>query len=160
MADQRISTAGRVFAARVIGVAADVIQIVLFPLFAAGAASPWNDALDLLVALAMIWLVGWHWAFLPSLFAELVPGLDLVPTWTAAVFFATRAKTPAPAGKGHNVIDTEIVSSETPAWRGEGAPHPAPLPPGEGEASKNAARSVSNRCHPEERSDEGSALVG
>ncbi len=91
MADQRISTAGRVFAARVIGVAADVIQIVLFPLFAAGAASPWNDALDLLVALAMIWLVGWHWAFLPSLFAELVPGLDLVPTWTAAVFFATRA---------------------------------------------------------------------
>src|SRR6266511_2886660 len=97
MADQRISTAGRVFAARVIGVAADVIQIVLFPLFAAGAASPWNDALDLLVALAMIWLVGWHWAFLPSLFAELVPGLDLVPTWTAAVFFEARVVSSEPS---------------------------------------------------------------
>jgi hypothetical protein len=113
MTDQRIGTAGRVVAARLIGVAADVIQIVLFPLFAAGAASPWNDALDLLVALAMTWLVGWHWAFLPSLFAELVPGLDLVPTWTAAVFFATRAKTPAPAGKARDVIEAEVVSSET-----------------------------------------------
>lgn len=127
MADQRIATPGRVAAARLIGVAADVIQIVLFPLFAAGAASPWNDALDLLVALAMIWLVGWHWAFLPSLFAELVPGLDLVPTWTAAVFFATRAKArpPAPAGKAHDVIEAEVVTSEpVPPERGR-PPSPA-----------------------------------
>ena len=95
-------------------VAADVAQIVVFPLFAPGIASPWNNALDLLVALAMIWLVGWHWAFLPSFFAEMVPGLDLVPTWTAAVFFATRARTPAPArgGQGEDVIETEVVSSQ------------------------------------------------
>jgi hypothetical protein len=127
MADQRIVTAGRVAAARLIGVAADVIQIALFPLFAAGAASPWNDALDLLVALAMTWLVGWHWAFLPSLFAELVPGLDLVPTWTAAVFFATRAKArpPAPAGKAHDVIEAEVVTSETLSSERGRCPSPA-----------------------------------
>jgi hypothetical protein len=34
--------------------------------------------------------LGWHWAFLPTLAAELIPGLDLFPTWTAAVFFVTR----------------------------------------------------------------------
>ena len=114
MADRRVATAGRVAAARLIGVAADVIQIVLFPLFAAGVASAWNDALDLLVAVAMTWLVGWHWAFLPSFFAELVPGLDLVPTWTAAVFFATRARSrpPAPAGRAQDVIEAEVVSRE------------------------------------------------
>ena len=106
------STPGRVRAARLIAVAADVVQIVVFPLFAPGLASPWNNALDLLVAVAMVLLIGWHWAFLPSFFAELVPGLDLVPTWTAAVFFVTRAQTPAtpPAGKTHDVIDTEVVS--------------------------------------------------
>ncbi len=101
--------------ARFLAVAADAVQIVGFPLFAAGAASPWNDLLDFVVAGAMTLLVGWHWAFLPSFFAELVPGLDLVPTWTLAVFFATRSKTPAPApgAKRHDAIDTEVLSSES-----------------------------------------------
>jgi hypothetical protein len=30
-------------------------------------------------------LLGWHWEFLPSFFARLVPGVDLVPFWTMAV---------------------------------------------------------------------------
>ena len=113
-------TAGRVRAARLIAVAADLVQIVGFPIFAGGGASPWNDALDVAVAAAVTALVGWHWAFLPSFFAELVPGLDLVPTWTVAVFLATRgtarASTPETAREG--AIDTEVVSggrSDPPA---------------------------------------------
>ena len=34
------------------------------------------------VMVALIRLIGWHWEFLPSFVAELVPGLDLVPFWT------------------------------------------------------------------------------
>jgi hypothetical protein len=30
-------------------------------------------------------LLGWHWEFLPSFAAKLVPGADLVPFWTLAV---------------------------------------------------------------------------
>jgi hypothetical protein len=105
------TTPRRVKAARWIAVAADLLQIVVFPAFIPGLASPWNDALDGLVALAMIALVGWHWAFLPSFLAELVPGLDLVPTWTAAIFFVTRGKArPAP----QPAIDTVVVSSTKP----------------------------------------------
>jgi len=109
------ATPGRVRAARLFAIAADIVQIVVFPVFAPGLASPWNNALDLLVAGAMTWLIGWHWAFLPSFFVELVPGLDLVPTWTAAVFFVTRGKTPAPdpAGKARDVIEAEVVSSKS-----------------------------------------------
>jgi hypothetical protein len=33
----------------------------------------------------MIHLLGWHWEFLPSFLAKLVPGVDLVPLWTLAV---------------------------------------------------------------------------
>ena len=33
----------------------------------------------------MVRLLGWHWEFLPSFFAKLVPGVDLVPFWTIAV---------------------------------------------------------------------------
>jgi hypothetical protein len=99
--------------ARTVAVLADLVQIVAFPAFGMGAASPWNDALDVLVAGAMVLLIGWHWAFLPSFLAELLPGLDLVPTWTAAVFFVTRGKgRSSPSGESpRNTIDTEVVSS-------------------------------------------------
>lgn len=36
---------------------------------------------------ATIALLGFHWALLPSLFIEFIPGLDLMPTWTACVAF-------------------------------------------------------------------------
>jgi hypothetical protein len=73
-----------------VAIAADATQILALPLFAAGGASPADTVLDLLVAAILIRLLGWHWAFLPTLFAELIPGLDLFPTWTAAVFYVTR----------------------------------------------------------------------
>jgi len=65
--------------------AADAVQIVGFPLFAEGALSPLDDILDVVVAVALLRLIGWHWEFLPSFAAELVPGMDLVPFWTLAV---------------------------------------------------------------------------
>ena len=93
----------RILAARLIALSADLLQIVLLPIFAPGAASPFNDALDVAVAGILVWLVGWNWAFLPSLATELVPGLDLFPTWTVAVLFVTRQKKsnvlPAPDDK-------------------------------------------------------------
>lgn len=82
----------RVWMARVLAIAADAVQILLLPLFGEGFASPLNDALDVTVGLALVWLVGWHWAFLPSFAAELVPGLDIFPSWTTAVWFATRGR--------------------------------------------------------------------
>jgi hypothetical protein len=73
-----------------VAIIADAIQIVGFPLFAEGGLSPADSVLDLAVAAILTRLLGWHWAFLPTMAAELVPGLDLFPTWTTAVFFVTR----------------------------------------------------------------------
>ena len=89
-------TPGRVRAARILGMAADFLQIGLLPLFSPGWLSPLNDALDVVIAIAMIALVGWHWSFLPAFLAELVPVFDLVPSWTAAVLIATRNAPGAP----------------------------------------------------------------
>jgi hypothetical protein len=69
----------------VLAVVADALQIVVFPLFVEGARSPADDVLDFGVGALMIHLLGWHWEFLPSFFAKLVPGVDLVPCWTLAV---------------------------------------------------------------------------
>ena len=68
-----------------LAIVADALQIFVFPLFAEGALSPADDVLDVLVALILVQLLGWHWEFLPAFAGELVPGLDLVPFWTMAV---------------------------------------------------------------------------
>ena len=80
-----ISPGLRFRTAMILAIVADALQIVVFPLFVAGAVSPADDILDLGIGAAMIHLLGWHWEFLPSFLAKLVPGVDLVPFWTLAV---------------------------------------------------------------------------
>ena len=79
-------------AARILAVAADLLQLVLFPVFIEGFASVLNDVLDVVVGVTMVRLVGWHLAFLPAFVVEALPVGDLAPTWTLAVFLATRSK--------------------------------------------------------------------
>jgi hypothetical protein len=69
----------------VLAIAADILQLVVFPLFVEGVASPADDVLDLGIAGILGYLLGWHWEFLPSFLAKLVPGVDMVPLWTLAV---------------------------------------------------------------------------
>jgi hypothetical protein len=67
----------------------DAVQIFGAPLFAAGGFSPADTLLDAVMAIVLIRMLGWHWAFLPTLVAEMTPGFDLFPTWTAAVLYVT-----------------------------------------------------------------------
>jgi len=113
----RIVSRGRVIAARLVAMSADLVQIGLSPLFGEGIVSPFNDALDVVVGIALTLLVGWHIAFLPGFIAELVPMVDLVPTWTIAILIATRQKQPAPSGASTVVVD---VNSSTAPEGGEG----------------------------------------
>ncbi len=108
-----VLTPGRIRAARAVAMLADLLQIAVFPAFSEGALSPANDALDLVVAAAVSALVGWHWAFLPSFLSELIPMWDLVPTWTAAVWYVTSG---TPPGGG------------PPSARVEPSPPPPALP--------------------------------
>jgi hypothetical protein len=108
---------GRIRAARIVAVGADLLQIVVLPAFYPGVLSPANNVIDGVVAIALVLLVGWHWAFLPAFVAEMIPFVDLIPTWTAAVMIATRGA-PGPS-----------VTAPTDA----GPPHAGrpPLAPGE-----------------------------
>jgi hypothetical protein len=81
----RISPGWRFRAALILAIIADALQIVVFPLFVEGVASPVDDLLDLGIGAVLVYLLGWNWEFLPSFLAKLVPGVDLVPFWTLAV---------------------------------------------------------------------------
>ena len=69
----------------------------------------------------MIRLLGWHWAFLPTLAAKLIPGADLFPTWTAAVWFVTRQQVKA----NNNPDPSPISNPKDPEIL---PPGPAPAP--------------------------------
>jgi hypothetical protein len=82
-----------------LALAVDFLQLALIPLFAQGAFSPIDVALDMVTAVVMCSLLRWHLAFLPSFLGELIPFVNLVPTWTAAVVWVTREPPPGPGGK-------------------------------------------------------------
>lgn len=65
--------------------AADLLQLVFFPMFLEGVASPFDLALDIVTAVALTGILGFRWRTLLGIGLELVPGLDLFPTWTALV---------------------------------------------------------------------------
>jgi hypothetical protein len=101
-----ISPITRFRAAMIIAIIADALQIIILPLFVEGAESPADDMLDLGVGAALVYLLGWHWEFLPSFLAKLVPGIDLVPFWTMAVASVYR--------KSKRALVTAEVSREEP----------------------------------------------
>lgn len=80
----------RIWIARGLAIAADLLQIVIFPAFMGGFAEPWDIALDVVMAAVLTLLVGWHIAFIPTFVIKALPFADLAPTWTLAVLFATR----------------------------------------------------------------------
>ena len=66
--------------ALVVAALADAVQLGLFPVFAEGALSVPDDALDALVALTLLVTLGWQWRLVGALAIELVPGAALFPS--------------------------------------------------------------------------------
>jgi hypothetical protein len=71
--------------ALIVASVADLIQLALAPLFVEGALSPFDFALDVVTAIALMQMLGWRWRTALALGLELVPGLAVFPTWTAMV---------------------------------------------------------------------------
>jgi hypothetical protein len=81
----------RVSLAFAVSIAADLIQLPINAAAFTGILALPGEGVDLLVDLAAgaatSFLLGFHWALVPTFFAELVPGLDIAPTWTACVAY-------------------------------------------------------------------------
>jgi hypothetical protein len=81
-----------------VALAADTLQLVLWPAFSEGAASPFDDALDVAVAGALWLILGWSPRLALAFTLELVPGAALFPTWTAVVVTVPVTGPAEPAG--------------------------------------------------------------
>lgn len=91
----------------IVAIIADLLQIVVFPLFIEGVASPPDDILDFGMAALMVYLLGWHWEFMPSFLVKLVPGIDVAPLWTLAVANVYRKSKSGP-------VTIEAIREERP----------------------------------------------
>lgn len=84
-------TAGRARLALALAVLVDAIQVPLQGASLTGIGTLPAEALDLAIdaatALVVSRLIGFHWALLPTLAIELIPFVDLAPTWFACVSY-------------------------------------------------------------------------
>ena len=89
-------TPRRVKLAFAAGIIADILQLpVNLSFFSIGLATIGGEipleaidvGIDVVAALAINSLLGFHWALLPTFALELRPGLDAAPTWTACVAY-------------------------------------------------------------------------
>ncbi len=80
----------RIWAALIVAIAADALQLGFGPLGCAFV----DEAIDLAVMVALTFLVGFHPLFLPTFVLEFFPMVDMLPTWTGctAVVLAMRRK--------------------------------------------------------------------
>jgi tryptophan-rich sensory protein len=110
----------RVWIARALAVAADIVQVALTPATVEGVFSPIADGLDLVMAAVLTVLVGWHLAFIPSFLVKLLPIGDLAPTWTMAVLVATRGRTKTPESHSEAPMPSLLpmeASASDQRWR-------------------------------------------
>ena len=77
--------AGRKKIALGIAAIADLLQMGFFMEFLPGGFSVADDALDIVVAIALTATLGFRWRLLFALALELTPGVALFPSWTAFV---------------------------------------------------------------------------
>lgn len=80
----------RIWLARGIALAADAVQLGLFPLFAGGVGEGADLALEAATGVLLCLVCGFHMAFLPTVIGEALPMVDLFPSWTLATLFVTR----------------------------------------------------------------------
>lgn len=78
--------------------------------------------LDCAVMMAMVRLLGFHWIFLPSFCLEVIPTLDICPTWVACVGYVLweqkrkedKSLKPSPFERALDVLKEKAVSMLPP----------------------------------------------
>jgi hypothetical protein len=139
-------TKDRIIAAYVIAAVADAIDVVVSAgedataaltggiVFIPGEMA--SGGLDVIVGVAMTRLLGFDWIFVPSLILELIPNVDILPTWLGSVAYVVwkRKKEEAEVAKPATVlpvtdVHTLEVVSDLPTPRRVGPP-PLPTPTG------------------------------
>jgi len=103
-----VLTRSRIRAAYAVAIATDVLQFGLGPFGWAFA----DEILDVIALIATTKLLGFHPLLLPTFILEVVPVLDVLPTWTGcvALVVATRKKQAPPMTRdGEHTVTIDVT---------------------------------------------------
>jgi len=112
---RRTLTTSQVTLAFVVAGIADVIQIPLTALMFSVAGAPFAECFDITMGIAVFVLLsivlGFHWAMLPLFILEVIPALDVLPSWTAYVAYVvwSRKKEGAHGPPSIDAIEVQSV---------------------------------------------------
>ena len=98
----------------------DFLQITLLPALLPGYLL--DDVLDVIAAIILVAICGFKWQFMLAFAMELLPIVDIFPTWTAVVL-TLPSHDPAVATPHRDMIDVKAIPV-SPAHTA--APHPTP----------------------------------
>ena len=121
--DKPLLTRRRIILAFAIAGIADVLQLPITAGEATGVfAIPGEVAdfvVDCVVMIVTTRLLGFHWMLLPTLLLEIIPGVDLLPTWTGCVGYVVwlrkkKQMPPEAAGPVIDIPEVKISSSPSP----------------------------------------------
>jgi len=73
--------------ALVVALLADSLHYFFWPLFFEGGVSPFDWAEDFIVTVILLVILGFRWELIAAFGLELVPFIDMFPTWTAFMLF-------------------------------------------------------------------------
>jgi hypothetical protein len=103
-----VLTRRRIWLACCVALVADGIQLLLGPLGWAFV----DETIDIIAMILLTLTLGFHSLFLPTFVMEFIPGVDMLPTWTACTFVViglrrkrTAAPPPPPPRPTASVID-------------------------------------------------------
>lgn len=109
-------TRGRITAAMTIAFVADLLQIVLLPV-------AWTfvqSGIDVVAMLLVMGVIGFHLLLLPTFVVEFIPGVDMLPTWTACVIAVVALRKREQGSERPPSVEVEATVQTPP---------PPPLPP-------------------------------
>lgn len=103
-------TPRRIALAFAVGILADVLQLPVSLSLMAGfaPAEALEAAIDVVAAGLVNWLLGFHWALLPSFALKLIPVLDVAPTWNACVAYVALQRRHALSAASHEVGEPPV----------------------------------------------------
>ncbi len=111
-------TRGRIAVAMTIACVADLLQIALMPVAWTFAQS----AVDVVAMILAMWVIGFHLLLLPTFIIEFIPGVDMLPTWTACMIAVIALRKREQSAKQSPALDVEYSVQAAP-------PTQLPLPP-------------------------------
>jgi hypothetical protein len=101
-------TRGRIVLALLVGLSADALQILL-------PVPPAPEIIDVVAAVLTFWLLGFHLLLLPTFVIELIPVVDMLPTWTACVGAVIALRKREQAGEIPPALEVEATVQDLPS---------------------------------------------